>query len=90
MDIPRIVYLHCRKVENMGGWRFEGSASVRFPESWKAIHGKASELVAEISKHTAGFRDTEQGISGRVYWNPIPAQTSFPLTPAQMLAQLLA
>jgi len=85
---PLAARLSCRKVENIGGWRFDGTCTVIFPDKWHAIYS-GSECVAHVSQHTRGYRDTEQGISGTVYFQPLTEQEAFPLSPAQMLAQLL-
>ncbi len=87
---PLLARLCCRRVENMGGWRFDGACSIDFPQAWHSIHTATGESVANISQHTRGYRDTEQGISGEIYWMPLVEQNTFPLTPAQFLAQLLS
>lgn len=89
VDIPAKAHLSCRKIENFGGWRFDGACTVQFPQAWHSIHTESGESVANISHHTHGYRDTEQGISGTIYWQPLTEQDKFPLTPAQFLAKLL-
>lgn len=87
---PLQVHLSCRRVETPGNWHFEGPCTVQFPKEWHAIYAQdGTECVANISTHTRGFRDTDKGISGAVYWTPNVEQAEFLLTPAQMLAQLL-
>lgn len=86
---PLRAHLSCRRVENMGGWRFDGACSVNFPQDWHSIYAEGGDCVANISQHTRGYRDTEQGISGTIYWQPNVEQSEFPLTPAQFIAQLL-
>lgn len=91
VEAPLPARLHCRRVENMGGWRFDGACSIDFPKAWHSIYNVApndGECVANVSQHTRGYRDTEQGISGTIYWQPLTEQDQFPLTPAQFLAQL--
>lgn len=87
VEAPVAVHLSCRRVEYHGGWSFDGPATVHFPESWRTLSANG-EPVAKISPHTKAFRDTEQGISGAIYWSPTTDQKAFPLTPAAMLAQL--
>jgi len=94
---PLPARLSCRRVENFGGWRFDGPCSINFPQAWHSIFSddpstdclSGGECVANISQHTRGYRDTEQGISGEIYWQPLTEQSAFPLTPAQFFAQLL-
>lgn len=88
VKVPLPARLSCHRIENMGGWRFDGPCSVLFPQGWHSIHTESGESVANISQHTHGYRDTEQGISGTIYWQPLTEQESFPLSPAQFLAQL--
>lgn len=90
---PLAARLSCRKVENFGGWRFDGACTVAFPDNWHALYsrepGKEGECVAHVSQHTRGYKDTEQGITGVIYFQPLTEQESFPLSPAQMMEQLL-
>lgn len=89
VPLPNVAHLSCHRVEYHGGWRFDGPCTVHFPQSWHSIHTENGESVAHISQHTRGYRDTEQGISGNVYWLPLTEQSEFPLSPAQFVAQLL-
>lgn len=86
---PSGVYLTARRREFPGGWRYEsGSARIGFPESWHSINLESGECVALLESPRA-YVDTEQGISGALYWAPVAhEQNEFPLTPAQMLAIL--
>lgn len=86
---PLQAHLSCRRMEYQGGWRFDGACSINFPQSWHSIYTEGGDCIANISQHTRGYRDTEQGISGTIYWQPLTEQESFPLTPAQFIAQLL-
>jgi hypothetical protein len=86
---PFPAYLSCHRSEYHGGWRFDGPCTVQFPAKWHSIHTESGESVANISQHTRGHRDTEQGISGDIYWMPLTEQDAFPLTPAQFMAELL-
>jgi hypothetical protein len=86
---PLRTHLSCRREEYPGGWRFYGPCTIQFPSAWHSIHTPEGESVANISQHTRGYRDTEQGISGDIYWMPLTEQDAFPLTPAQFLAALL-
>lgn len=90
VKIPMVAHLSCRRQEYRGGWCFEGPCTVHFPKTWQSIHTADGQSVASISKNTRGYRDTEQGISGAIYWQADVEQKGFPLTPAQMVAQLLA
>jgi len=89
---PLRAHLSCRRVEYRGGWRFDGACTVEFPKAWHEIHGQDddAQCVAHISARTAGYRDTDQGITGVIYWQPLTEQSEFPLTPSQFLAQLFA
>lgn len=87
---PLQARLSCHRVEYRGGWRFDGACSVEFPQAWHALHNDQGECVTHISAHTRGYRDTEQGISGTIYFQPLTEQESFPLSPAQMLSKLIA
>lgn len=87
---PLRAHLSCRRQEYNGGWRFDGPCTIHFPQAWHSLHTPEGESVANISAHTRGYRDTEQGISGAIYWDSLTEQDAFPITPAQMLAQLLA
>lgn len=86
---PLAAHLSCRRQEYTGGWRFDGPCTVQFPQAWHSIYAEGGECVANISQHTRGFRDMEQGITGVIYWQPLTEQSDFPLTPAQFIAQLL-
>lgn len=90
VDIPLPVRLSCRRVEFPGGWRFDGPAQLHFPQHWHDIHDKNGQSVAQIDKNTRAFRDTDQGISGAMYWAPTGTQDDFPMTPAQFLAAIIA
>lgn len=84
---PLATRLSCRRVEYRGGWRFDGPATLCFPDAWHAIYS-GDECVANISQHSRAYRDTEQGLSGAIYWQPLTEQSAFPLSPSQFLAQL--
>lgn len=85
VDIPGVARLEGRRNEYRGGWSYErGSAKVRFPEEW---HG---HQYCTISTHTRAWVDTEQGISGAIYFTPHDEQEAWPLTASQFLASLLA
>lgn len=86
---PAGVGISGTRTEFPGGWRYKsGSARIHFPESWHSINLESGECVAQLESPRA-YVDTEQGISGALYWAPVAhEQNEFPLTPAQMLAIL--
>lgn len=84
------VFLQCRRVESPGSWRYEGPCSIRHPQNWHALYVGDGNCVANISAHSRGYRDTEQGLSGEIYFQPNVPQVEFPLSPSAILAQLIA
>jgi len=87
---PLAVHLSCRRSEIRGDWHYEGPCTVHFPKAWHSVHTPQGESVANISAHAQGYKDTDKGISGNVYWDSLTEQQDFPLTPAQFLTALFA
>lgn len=87
---PRVVYLTGRRVNYLGDWHFErGSARVHVPDAWQSITTADDETpITQVSVHTAGYVDTEKGISGRIYFTPLMDHPDFPLTPSAFLQRL--
>lgn len=71
---PLKACISCRRVENFGGWRFDGEASLSTPPTWP------------IHNHSDAYKDTEQGISGAVYFHADSAKA----TASEALESLLA
>lgn len=88
---PRAVGVYARRVESRGSWRYErGTARLIIPDAWHAIRTESGEAVAGVSSGSGAWVDTEQGISGAIYFEPYTEQREFPLTPAELLAILEA
>lgn len=86
---PSRALVTARRKEIHGTWYYErGTARLSFPESWHAVRTADGESVAGISQHSRAYVDTEQGISGAIYFEPYTEQDAFPLTPAGMLRVL--
>lgn len=82
-------YLTASRTEFPGGWSYKsGTAKIQFPENWHSLADVGGEIVAMLASPRA-YVDTEQGLSGALYWNPVAhEQEDFPLSPAQLLAIL--
>jgi len=86
IDLPGgVVGLCATRKEFRGGWHYErGTAKLRFPQSW---HGLTH---CTISQHTRAYVDTEQGLSGSIYFMPHDEQSNWPLSASEFLTELLA
>lgn len=64
IDVPGCgARLHARRVELLGGWHFErGTGRLHYKPQWATMFGG-------MSQHSKCYVDTEQGISGEIYWN---------------------
>lgn len=64
IDIPGCgAHLHARRVESFGGWYFErGTGRLIHKPQWATMFGG-------MSQYSKCYVDTEQGISGEIYWN---------------------
>lgn len=83
--------VYARRVETRGSWYYErGTARLLIPDAWHAIRIESGEAVAGISSGSGAWVDTEQGISGAIYFEPYTEQREFPCTPAELLAILEA
>jgi hypothetical protein len=84
--------LTARREEFAGGWAYErGSARLEFPQEWHdAIRTQEGRCVAGIASSTRAYQDTEQGLSGALHFEPWEEQDTFPLTPSDILAALVA
>lgn len=73
INAPLRAHISCRRVEYFGNWKFEGPASLDAPKEWP------------IHPHSRAFKDTEQGVSGAVYFHADKAHK----TASAALAELL-
>ncbi len=88
---PSTACLYARRIERLGDWSYEsGSARLRYPDEWHAIRQPNGDSVAGISQLSRAYRDTEQGLSGAIYFEPYTEQEAFPLTPSALLRVLEA
>jgi hypothetical protein len=83
VEVPRVAMVHAHRVEYHGGWRFEGPARLHFPERWQ------TRADVTVSPHSRGFVDTEQGVSGAVYFLPRVPQEEWRVPASEFLASLL-
>ena len=85
LDGGHIATVGARQIRRMGGWHFEpNTATVRFPEDWHSLPD------ATIHQATRGYVDTEQGLSGAIYFAPHGQQCDWPLKASDFLGQLAA
>jgi hypothetical protein len=83
--------LAARRIEYRGGWRLDRtSGQLSHPDRWHEIRTPDGEPVAQKAASSHAVVDTEQGMSGAMYWEPNTDHADFPMTPADMLAYLLA
>jgi hypothetical protein len=76
--------LTAKRLEFRGGWHYaRGSAGLRFPKEWHGLEH------CTISEHTRAWVDTDQGISGVIYFAPHGEQSAWPLTASAFLASLI-
>ena len=86
---PRTMGITARRIETRGNWYFEhGTARLRYPEAWHAVRTADETSIAGISHLSRAYVDTEQGISGALYFELYTEQTACPLSPSQFLAAL--
>ena len=85
---PSSASITARRKEPRGTWYYEhGTARLLYPESWHGIGPIDGDNVIGIAAQSRAFVDTEQGISGAIYFDPFV--DPFPFTPAQILSWLL-
>lgn len=86
---PARCNIQARRKEYVGGWYYErGSARLAFPDSWHSVEHEG-QPVLNVAKNSGAQVDTEQGISGQLYFTPIAhEQAEFPMSPAMLLAAL--
>lgn len=91
VKLPPVTAPWADRVEYKGGWNFRrGTGRLRRPENWHHIEYQG-QVVAQLERHTGAQVDTEQGVSGQIYWEPVAhEQDEFPMTAADILAELLA
>lgn len=84
---PMQCRISAKRIEPLGTWYYErGTARLHFPQEWHdCMRTEAGETVATIAKDSRAWVDTEQGISGNIYFEPYTEQAEFPLTPSAML-----
>lgn len=82
---PTSARIQARRIESRGDWRFEqGTAKVHFPGIWHSLNLESGECVSTLHS-TPAWVDTQQGISGRIYWAMLYEPNTFPLTNAEFL-----
>lgn len=85
IDLPGIVGIGARRHEYRGGWSYErGSATLRFPPAWH------SHPHCTVNENSRAYVDTEQGLSGAIYFTPHDEQSAWPMTASEFLAGLLS
>lgn len=86
---PGGAFLTARRKKTGDSWYYEpGTASVTFPEAWHSLCVDDQPTLG-ISHLTRAYRDTEQGLSGAIYFELMRhEQTELPLTPAGILRLL--
>lgn len=86
---PR-AYVGARRVDFKGGWRYERSSGyVWYPLAWKSVAPADDETpLTQVCRHSRGYVDTEQGLSGAIYFTPLMHHPDFPLTAGQFLRRL--
>lgn len=79
IDVPRCgIAIYARRVETFGGWYFErGTGRMSFPTEMNTMFGGVLSAKCYV--------DTDQGISGEMYWK----KASINLTASEILAKLL-
>lgn len=91
LDIPASVSVHAERKTNGYDWYFvRGTARLSHPDHW---HNPQIEGRTIAQKHVKSFAsvDTEQGVSGAIYWEPVDhGQDDFPYSARQMLEILLS
>lgn len=90
VDLPRIACtISAEKKEPRGTWYYvRGTARLHYPEKWLAL-SHDGEHVAHINAHSQASVDTEQGLSGAIYWEPtVHDQADFPLLASEIIEQL--
>lgn len=86
---PWTAGITARRIKTRGNWYYEhGTARLLYPEAWHAIRTADGTSIAGISHLSRAYVDTEQGISGALYFELYTEQDACPLTPAQFLAVL--
>lgn len=84
-----IAAVTARRVETRGDWHYDrGSARLSFPSAWHAIGPDDGEKVAGLAAQSRAYVDTDQGISGAIYFEPYTEQETFPLAPSALLELL--
>lgn len=83
--IRPIATIYATQHEYKGGWHYErGTARLHFPEEWHSL------THATIHQDSRAWVDTEQGISGAIYFAPHGEQTAWPIKASEFLRELLA
>ena len=87
---PALASIHARRRERPGDWWYEsGTGKLHFPQSWHdALRAEDGQSVATVAAQSRAYVDTQQGLSGAIYFAPHVEQAAFPLTPSAMLAIL--
>ncbi len=84
LDTPTIpVGVFAQRKEYIGGWYYErGTAKTHFPKQWHSHpHCKIGTVQQAV--------DTEQGISGAVFFEPHNDQLDWPMTASEFLQSLI-
>lgn len=87
---PRTVSLSAQRMEIRGDWYYKrGSAQLRYPTEWASIQLTDGTPILGINPRSRAYVDTEQGISGALYFELLThEQDEFPLSPAALLVKL--
>lgn len=87
---PQWFRVEARRHETRGSWYYEHStARLIYPADVETIQTAEGESIAQRAAFSRAYVETEQGLSGVLYWEPIAhEQLAFPLTPAAFLALL--
>lgn len=90
VKIGILVSVTAQRVEPRGTWYYKrGTARLNFPpDLHELFHDE--QPVAQREGHSFATVDTEQGLSGALYWEPIThEQSAFPMSNAAMLAEIM-
>ena len=86
IELPLPARVRAVRRETLERWHYErGSATLEYPANWDCL-GLGGEQVAQAHSRSCAYVETEQSISGVVYWEPMVDPC--PLTPAGMVEAL--
>lgn len=91
IDLPRgLCSLSARRVEFLGGWRYEWPACLHYPPAWEDIHNAAGESIASRSEKSGARVESEQYLTGELYWSPNIEQDELTMTASEFVRVLMA